>query len=123
LTINTLSDSSEWSLGSAYIIKENALKVSKILPSLYQISISHEQGRNEGVVPDGFVHVTKNVLEGRSAVVLNKANLTVVDEVKVYICTTVHKKVDFFHYMPNDDNTNSIVMLFLEKCFESFWCT
>nr|CAG8564956.1 2542_t:CDS:10 [Entrophospora candida] len=65
--------------GGAYIISENALRVGKPLPAPYQV---YEHSRSESIVPDGFVHVTKNVLESRSAAVLNKAILTAVGEVK-----------------------------------------
>ena len=84
--------------GGSYVIAENALRAGKILPS-YQIPISHEKSRSESIIPDGFVHVTKNVLESRSAVVLNKAILTAVGEVKVLIpLSFIYRKgFEYFH--------------------------
>src|SRR5438552_693078 len=76
--------------GGAFVIAENALRASKISPSSYQISISHEQRKGEGIPQDKFVHVAKNVLESRSATVLNKAILTAVGEVKVSIHSPIH---------------------------------
>jgi hypothetical protein len=84
---------------SDHLVRTSSRRMHQRPVKLYHCYTKYEQSRKEGVVLDGFVHVTKNVLEGRSAVVLNKTNLTVVDEVKVYIHTTVHKKIGFFHYI------------------------
>ncbi|CAG8614428.1 18236_t:CDS:10, partial [Cetraspora pellucida] len=59
-----------------YIIQQNAIRLRK--PTIpIQIPVQREQNRIEGLVPDGFVHVTKN-----SAVIINKAILSAVGEVK-----------------------------------------
>lgn len=58
--------------GGAYIIQQNILRTGKPLP--VQISPPREQHKFEGLVQEGFVHVTKNV---------NKAILNAVGEVKV----------------------------------------
>ncbi|KAF0411866.1 RabGAP/TBC [Gigaspora margarita] len=62
--------------GGNNIIQQNAIRLRKpIIP--IQIPAQKESNRVEGLVPDGFVHVTKN-----SAVMLNKAILSAVGEVK-----------------------------------------
>src|SRR3954470_17652163 len=66
--------------GGDYIIKKNALRKGKPFPVL--IPSSKEPLKLEGLVQEGFVHVTKNVLESRGAVAINKAILNAVGEVK-----------------------------------------
>ncbi len=67
--------------GGASIIQHNAFRTGKTLP--VQIPPLKEPQKTESLVQEGFVHVTKNVLESRSAVAINKAILTAVGEVKV----------------------------------------
>ena len=67
--------------GGAYIIKNNALRKGKPFPVL--IPSSKEPLKLEGLVQEGFVHVTKNILESRSTVAINKAILNAVGEVKL----------------------------------------
>ncbi|CAG8444602.1 4847_t:CDS:10 [Funneliformis mosseae] len=67
--------------GGASIIQENALRIGKLLSvPTHPLKEPH---KIEGLVQEGFVHVTKNVLESRGAVAINKAILTAVGEVKV----------------------------------------
>ncbi|CAG8635027.1 3791_t:CDS:2, partial [Ambispora leptoticha] len=76
--------------GGAQVILQNAIRSGKtITPHITTDATDREPNRNsistgslDGLVPDGFVHVTKNVLESRSAVALNKAILSAVGEVK-----------------------------------------
>ena len=82
---------------SDHLVRTSSRRMHQRPVKLYHCYTKYEQSRMEGVVLDGFVHVTKNVLEGRSAVVLNKTNLTVVDEVKVYIFIRLFiKRLVFF---------------------------
>ncbi|CAI2169233.1 19489_t:CDS:10 [Funneliformis geosporum] len=67
--------------GGASIIQDNALRIGKILS--VQTHPLKETHKIEGLVQEGFVHVTKNVLESRGAVAINKAILSAVGEVKV----------------------------------------
>ncbi|KAG9303580.1 hypothetical protein G9A89_018476 [Geosiphon pyriformis] len=70
------------------IIQQNAIRSGKTIPipltNYDRDSRRHSAsgGPLEGLAPDGFVHVTKNVLESKSAVAINKAILSAVGEVK-----------------------------------------
>ncbi|CAG8526384.1 31389_t:CDS:10 [Racocetra persica] len=64
--------------GGNYIIQQNAIRLRKpTIPIQIPVQREREPNHIEGLVPDGFVHVTKN-----SAVILNKAILSAVGEVK-----------------------------------------
>ncbi|CAG8478943.1 12154_t:CDS:2 [Ambispora gerdemannii] len=77
--------------GGAQIILQNAIRAGKSISAHITTTAgdrdsnrnSTSSGSLDVLVPDGFVHVTKNVLESRSAVALNKAILSAVGEVKV----------------------------------------
>jgi hypothetical protein len=79
--------------GGAHIIKKNALRKGKPFPVL--IPSSKEPPKIEGFVQEGFVHITKNVLESRGA----KA---ILNEVKVSGRTYLEMEMlTFFNYNDN----------------------